>query len=389
MAETILIVDDDLDTLRMVGLLLQRKGYKIIAASQGKQALEKAESENPDLILLDVMMPDMDGFEVLNQLRSNGSTSDIPIIMFTAKSQVEDKVSGFEAGADDYLTKPTHPAELIARVKTILSRTTAQRRIAEPVTTVSERGKIVGVLAARGGLGVTTVALNLGMTFLNLQDGEVIVADLRPGDGGLSLELGFQLQDGLNQLLSKEPNQISINDVAKEILTHDSGLHLLLSSFQPADAKLSTAVDQAVVITKHLSHLARYTILDLGAALPPIVENVLDECDQLVVVVEPMQNTVIKTKALLDDLSLRVLGLGRITVVMVNRIRSEMRMPLKEVQDKLGHSISIVFTPVPELAHQQSIQNIPMVQLQKEGLAAQQYGKLAEIIAKHAQRAQA
>ena len=114
MAEKILIVDDDIDSLKLIGLMLQRQGYEISAASAGGQAINKAAAENPDLIILDVMMPDMDGYEVCRRLRADTTTQHIPIIMFTAKTLVDDKVSGFEAGADDYLTKPTHPAELAA-----------------------------------------------------------------------------------------------------------------------------------------------------------------------------------------------------------------------------------------------------------------------------------
>jgi DNA-binding response OmpR family regulator len=101
MAEKILIVDDDIDTLRLVGLMLQRQGYEISAASNGIQALAMAQRERPDLILLDLMMPDIDGVEVTRRLRSIDTTKDVPIIMFTAKTQVEDKILGFEAGADD------------------------------------------------------------------------------------------------------------------------------------------------------------------------------------------------------------------------------------------------------------------------------------------------
>jgi DNA-binding response OmpR family regulator len=109
MPEKILIIDDDVDTLRLVGLMLQRQGYQISAAPNGSQGLTKALEERPDLILLDVMMPDMDGYEVTRRLRKNPATATIPILMFTAKTQLDDKVTGFEVGADDYLTKPTHP----------------------------------------------------------------------------------------------------------------------------------------------------------------------------------------------------------------------------------------------------------------------------------------
>ena len=112
MAEKILIIDDDLDTLRLVGLMLQRQGYQITAATNGELGLEKAFEEKPDLILLDIMMPGMDGYEVTRRLRAKPETVDTPILMFTAKTQLDDKVAGFEVGADDYLTKPTHPSEL-------------------------------------------------------------------------------------------------------------------------------------------------------------------------------------------------------------------------------------------------------------------------------------
>src|SRR5512147_1612208 len=122
MSEKILIIDDDLDTLRLVGLMLQRQGYQISAATNGSQGLAKAFEERPDLILLDVMMPDMDGYEVTRRLRKNPATLATPILMFTAKTQLDDKVTGFEVGADDYLTKPTHPTELLAHVKALLAR---------------------------------------------------------------------------------------------------------------------------------------------------------------------------------------------------------------------------------------------------------------------------
>ncbi|MCP4139784.1 MAG: response regulator [Chloroflexi bacterium] len=121
MAEKILIIDDDIDTLRLVGLMLQKEGYQIITANNGKQGLLKMSEETPDLILLDIMMPEMDGYEVARRLRKNPETAETPILMFTAKSQAEDRVSGFEAGADGYLTKPTRPIELQAHIRGLLT----------------------------------------------------------------------------------------------------------------------------------------------------------------------------------------------------------------------------------------------------------------------------
>ena len=191
MPEKILIVDDDHDTLRLVGLMLHRQGYKILASTNGTQALSLAQSENPDLILLDVMMPDMDGYEVTRRLRNNPKTNLIPIIMFTAKTLVDDKVQGFDAGVDDYLTKPTQPRELFAHVKAVLARASKPASMPTPTPPAKEKGHVIGVMAAKGGLGVSTLTINLGVSLRNRTRQQVIVAEFRPGQGSLALDLGY------------------------------------------------------------------------------------------------------------------------------------------------------------------------------------------------------
>src|SRR5258706_12523430 len=105
----ILVADDDLSALKMTTLILQRQGYEVVVARDGAEALELIAASPPDLIILDVMMPRISGYEVCQRLRADPTTADIPIIMFTAKSLTADKVTGFEVGAEDYLTKPTQP----------------------------------------------------------------------------------------------------------------------------------------------------------------------------------------------------------------------------------------------------------------------------------------
>ncbi len=165
MAERILIVDDDVDTLRLVGLMLERQGYEIRTANNGAQALVSAKADRPELIVLDIMMPDMDGFEVTRRLRADPATAGIPIAMFTAKGQLEDKVAGYDAGVDEYLTKPIHPAELNARIKALLTRSAKPKAITKPIaTTPTNASSILAVMSARGGLGASTVAINLAVS---------------------------------------------------------------------------------------------------------------------------------------------------------------------------------------------------------------------------------
>ncbi len=118
---SILVVDDDIRILRIMQRTLELEGYRVLSASNGKTALDAFfEQETPDMILLDIMMPDMDGYTVCRHIRE---FSQVPIIMVTAKSNLEEKVQGLDAGADDYVTKPFSSSELAARVKAVLRRT--------------------------------------------------------------------------------------------------------------------------------------------------------------------------------------------------------------------------------------------------------------------------
>jgi DNA-binding response OmpR family regulator len=116
---TILVVDDETHILELARLYLEKEGYTVAAATDGATGLQLAESERPSLVVLDVMLPGLDGFEVCRRLRRQ---SDVPIIMLTARADDIDKIVGLEIGADDYLTKPFNPRELVARVKAVLRR---------------------------------------------------------------------------------------------------------------------------------------------------------------------------------------------------------------------------------------------------------------------------
>ncbi len=123
MSQTILVIDDDKDLTLMLKAQLERSDYQVVVASSGQEGLQKAYQTRPDLIILDVMMPGMDGWEVCRRLRE---LSNVPIIMLTARSLKGDVVRGLEIGADDYLTKPFSAAELDARIQAVLRRSAAQ-----------------------------------------------------------------------------------------------------------------------------------------------------------------------------------------------------------------------------------------------------------------------
>ena len=382
MSEKILIIDDDVDTLKLVGLMLQRQGYDISAASNGEQGLVKAFAEKPDVILLDLMMPDMDGYEVARRLRKNEPTKSTPILMFTARSQLDDKVAGFEVGADDYLTKPTHPSELQAHVRALLERGSLAK-VEVPAAAAERHGHMIAVLAARDGLGVSTLASNLAAAFLARGHPDAILAELTPGRGTLGMELGTPGPQGQNELLALKPAEITAQKVASVLLRHDSGLRLLLASENPRDVALANKTEHYQALFSALAMLAPFIVLDLGSGLPPFAEKILPLCDDCIVVTEGAPNTVMHTKVLLDA----IVGLGidpaGVTVILNNRMRAETQMPWAEVQRILGHAVLTTLTPAPELMISAARRHMPAVLTEPTNSTAQQILKVADQILEH------
>jgi pilus assembly protein CpaE len=380
MTEKILIIDDDVDTLRLVGLMLQRQGYDISAASNGTQGLEKALEERPNLILLDVMMPDMDGYEVTRRLRKNPATVAIPILMFTAKTQLDDKVTGFEVGADDYLTKPTHPTELQAHVKALLARVV--QKDATEISTASHEhhGYVIGVLSARGGLGVSSLAANLAAGLLTRAQSDVILAELTPGQGTLGMDLGAPNQKGLTELLQGNVVEVTREKVQSFLVSHNSGLKLLLASENPRDVTLTSQVQNYETIVSRLASLANFVVLDLGNGLPAFVQKVLPMCSERIIVVEGVPGSIQNTKLLIDEITNLKIDRKSINVVLNNRMRSEAQMQLSQVQEKLGHSIAITLTPAPEAFLQATRLQTPAVICQPTNMTSQQFLKLADAV---------
>ena len=168
----ILIVDDVMSNVLLLKVLLTNEKFAIATASNGRQALEQVEKENPDLVLLDVMMPDMSGFEVAQHLKSNPNTADIPIIFLTALNSTADIVKGFQVGANDFISKPFNKEELIIRVTHQISLVAAKRLILskteELQRTIAGRDKLYSVIAhdLRSPMGSIKMVLN--MLMLNL-----------------------------------------------------------------------------------------------------------------------------------------------------------------------------------------------------------------------------
>jgi DNA-binding response OmpR family regulator len=375
MVEKILVVDDDVDSLKLIGLMLQRQGYEVSSAGTGGQALSRAEVDQPNLIILDVMMPDMNGLDVCKRLRQNPRTQRIPIIMFTAKTLIDDKVKGFEAGADDYLTKPTHPAELASRVKAILLRSAAQAAKAAPAP-VRKQSMAIGILGSKGGVGTTTVAINLAAALLT-QGEQPVLAEFRPGAGTMGLMLGQSRSQGIARLIDKRPNEITPQTVEPELFAHSNGLRALLASPRPKENQGVPQEDTLVALVGALRTIGRPAIFDLGSGLSTTMLKVQAEMSRILLVVEPNPISVAMAREIIQEIETDGSS-GRINLVVVNRANSTLQTPWHEVEQTLGRDIKAIISSAPELAFQSAQNATPIVQLQPNSIVAGQFVKLAD-----------
>ena len=379
MAEKILIIDDDPETIEFLTLILTRSGYRVLAARDGMEALAMAHDEKPDMVVLDVMMPGLDGYEVARSLRRHPETALIPIMMFTAKTQVEDKLAGYEAGVDIYLTKPVHPVELQANIKNLL----APRKV---VTEVHEkRGYVVGVLGVMGGLGASTVAMNLALAYHQKKSARVIAAEMRPGQGSWAAELDLANPVGLANLLRRSQIEITTSTVEQELMPTTFGVHLLLASSSSQDVDLVSGLAQYETIVEQLSALAQLVVLDIGTNFHPAFDMFARVCNEIVLITEPQPITMNRTRQLVDELKKRSFGSGRaLTIVAVNRTHTEISLSVSKMEEMLKSSLALGIPPATELAYLASTRNAPMVLLQPQGIIAQQIDILVKQIAGHA-----
>jgi pilus assembly protein CpaE len=378
MAGKILIVDDEMDTISYLRLALAPLNFEVIPAINGTEALLLAQSQKPDLIILDVMMPDLDGFEVTRRLRASSETSNIPILMFTAKTQITDKIAGFNSGVDIYLTKPVHTVELQANVKALLAH--RQKTTTGPL----EKHYVIGVLGTKGGLGVSTLVLNLALALAQKSKKNIIAVELRPGSGIWSIELNLPNSEGLANILRKDPSEITSACITEQLVKTPYGIRVLLASNKPSDAGLISNTSQRDIMLQQLPQIAPYVLLDIGTHVIPAFDALVDICDEIILVTEPQPITVRLTKIIIDELKDKGFGTEKLlSVVTINRTRADMILPQSQIEAELGQPPILGMIPATEQAFVAARKAIPLINVQPDGITAKQFAQLAEIVDRH------
>ena len=339
-ATKVLVVDDDLNIQRVLVFTLKQEGFEVLVASDGETGVEMARSGEPDLILMDVAMPKLDGYAATQRIRAGerGGVR-VPIIMLTSEADVGERVKGLRAGADDDIVKPFHPLELIARIRALLARSGPGTGATVGTTTLGRLGLFYG---AKGGVGTTTIAINAGIALTAEFKRRTLLVDanLQFGDLRVFLDLGLETASIVNAI--GEPD-LDLELFKKLIVHHHSGLELLLAPTSPeaADIVMERQRNDPTSLTRVLNLARRlydYTLVDMAKSIDDFNLQLFDEADVIFVVMTADLSCLKNVQLVLKTMD--NLGYQRSKLQLVlNRSNAYTGINLKNAESVLGRKI--------------------------------------------------
>lgn len=370
----ILVVDDDPTIGKLLELVLDDTGFDVIVAVNGEEGFARARAQTPDLAILDVMLPGMDGYMLCRKLRENAPTQLMPILMLTAQAETRDKLAGFNAGADDYLTKPFEPKELVYRVKALLARSHALAPI-DPK--LARRGLVWAVFGAKGGVGKTTVAVNLAVALAKHHETRVALmdADFSFGDVGAHLNLS-----PARTILDLAPRVDDMDDalLAKVMMRHESNVRVLLGPYRPEDAE-RIAPDALKKILTQLTETFDYVIADCASNYDERTLTLLENADQILMVCTPEMGPVKNTSTFIALAQQLEIPLHKIQIVL-NRANSDVGIAAPEIERALQKTIPMRLMSGGRPVVLSVNRGTPIVMEQPQHPFSQQILRIAELL---------
>jgi len=279
-ADRILLVDDEEQIRKLLETSLQRRGYDVVTASDGIEALRQIRGKMPDLIVTDVNMPNMNGFELTRRLRADHRTARVPIVMLSARKQADDILTGYAEGADEYIAKPVEMAVLAAKIEVLIKRMKAT------AGEVARRGRVLVFLRGKGGSGATTLAVNTAIALAETKMYKTAVLDLCLEFGNVASHLNLRPQHTLADLAESQLDQLDDATFATFIAQDRSGVQVCVGSDTPERAELVTvtAVQQSI---ERLRRGSDYLMVDTPPSFTQQTLAAIDTADGATVVTEP------------------------------------------------------------------------------------------------------
>jgi len=293
----VLVIDDDPVYIQMITQALEPTHWQVHSADNGVHGLAMARMSKPDLIVTDVVMPDINGYEVSRELRRDPEFAQTPILVLTAQSTLQNKLQSFEAGADDHQTKPFEPAELVARLTALLRRA-EEARSARPAPKTKEVRRIA-VHSLRGGTGTSSLAVNLAVGFETIWKSQTLLLDLSMVAGQIALMLDTSLRRTWADLAGVEPGGLDPEVVNSIIYKHECGLSFISSPTFPSETETIKSETLAAAF-QLLEKKFDYIVSDLSHDFSATTVQALDTADLILMVAAPDMSSIRAASAALD-----------------------------------------------------------------------------------------
>jgi len=284
----ILVVDDDPNLARLLQFALTSEGYSVSVATDGLSALEMALRDRPDLAIVDIGLPELDGIEVCRRLRATPMLADTPVILLTARADTNTKLAGFEAGADEYLVKPVPTEELAARVKALLRRTGAPQGPAVPQA--RNEGQVWTLFSLKGGVGVSSVAVNLALALRGNWADSTAVLDLNLESPTVESMLNLAPSRGMASRGSLDPEDLDDSMISQLLTPHQSGVEVLAMATS-AGQRAAIQSDTVRHILTFLRSSFQYVVVDTASTLDDVNWSALELSDLVMMIVTPDINS--------------------------------------------------------------------------------------------------
>jgi pilus assembly protein CpaE len=342
----ILAIDDSPIIHKIIVAALTPLGYQVVTAPDGEQGLAMVRTAHPDLVITDVMMPGIDGYEVTRRLRRDPNFAYLPILVLTSQSSLDEKIKAFEAGADDYVVKPFEPGELAARLAGLLRRGKIAQSAVSLGLSTDEPARLIVVHSLRGGVGCSSLATNLALAFAGLWDCKTMLLDLVTTSGQAALMLNMPLRRTWSDIAQIEPSKLDWTALQTIIGQHTSGLDLIAAPTSPTESESITA-EHIHAIFELTQPRYDYIVVDASHDFSEVTLRALDAADIILVLLAPDLASIRSASAAIETYHKLNYAPEKFHVAL-NWIFQRQGFPRKDIEDALRLPIELVIPFAPE-----------------------------------------
>jgi pilus assembly protein CpaE len=366
----IFVIDDDQQLLHMVGLMLERGGHSITLINKPEEGLEKLKAGKPDLLVVDVMMPNMSGHDLTRQIRATKELENLPVLVLTARSQDVDRDTALRSGADGYLSKPVTSQELMEQVDKLLTMKTVPK-----ADMPSIKGMVLALFGLRGGVGKTTLAANLAAALRKASNQEVCLVDFSPSASQTIYHLNLKPQSNWGELALDD--SLTWPNLKEKLALHPTGLRVLTSPKLPQSPD-KPSFELAKQILEILRENMIFTVVDLPACLSPAMWATLETADVGLHVVAPdvvSVRTAVQTERVLANAGIKI----RQKSFILNQVTEKAQLPESAVERGVNGRIPFKVA-YDTLQYKAMVQSTPLVSTSAQSPITTVINRMAEVI---------